>query len=125
MRRKQSAATADEEAELRALSSRAERDRQALGDTVQALAEKAADGASVRALARRGAAYIAADAQRATATVTRKPVSAAGHALAHRSRQVHRQVQRSDYLRAAAIGAPAVLLAAFVAWQLRRYPRRR
>ncbi len=121
MRGRKSAATAAEEAELRALSGQAERTRHAVGDTVQALAGKIADGTDARALARRGAAYIGADVRHAASAGTRRPVSAAGHVLARGARQV----RHSDHLRAAAVGGPAVILAAFVIWQVRRGTSRR
>lgn len=120
MRGRKSAATAAEEAELRALSGQAERTRHAVGDTVQALAGKIADGTDARALARRGRP-IGADVRHAASAGTRRPVSAAGHVLARGAQQV----RHSDHLRAAAVGGPAVILAAFVIWQVRRGTSRR
>lgn len=86
MTSRRSAATAAEQAELRALSGQAEQSRREVGDTVQALAGKIAKETDIRA----------------------------------RARQAAQQLRASGYLRVAAIGVPAVLVAAVVTWQVVR-----
>jgi plasmid stabilization system protein ParE len=54
------AAAVDEEAELRALSERAEQSRRAVSETAGALAQTIAASASPRRLVRKGAAHVAA-----------------------------------------------------------------
>lgn len=116
MTRRRSAAAADEEAELRALSKRAEQERSAVGDTVQALAEKIADETDVRVLARRGAALLTSDARHAAREAGGRP-GAAAHAMW--ARGVH-ALQRPTFPRAAVIAVPTALLIATVTWQIMR-----
>jgi hypothetical protein len=114
--RRRSAARAEEEAELRALSERADQHRSAVGDTVQALAEKTADGSDVHALARRGAALLASDVRHAAREASHRP-GAAAHAMW--ARGVH-ALRRPAFPRMAVIAMPTALLIAAVTWQVRR-----
>lgn len=122
MSRRRSAATAAEQAELRDLSTQTAQTRRQVGDTVEALAGKIAAETDIPALARRGAAHVAADARQAAGSAARMPVSATRKACARGGRWL----RYSGYLRVAAFGGPAVILTAVVAWQvLRRAGRAR
>jgi len=103
------------------LSQRTEQARSDVGDTVQALAEKIADETDLRVLARRGAALLAADARHATVAAARRPGSAA-RAMWVRGAQ---GLRHPGYQRTAAIGVPATLLLALLAWQVMHRRTRR
>jgi hypothetical protein len=106
-----SAATADEDAELRALSEQAEEARQELADTAAALARKMASEADVRAWGRRLAADAATGLGHAALDAARRPAVAGGR-ISARARD---GLGRSGYARVAVIVTPVMLVAAGLA----------
>jgi hypothetical protein len=113
---KRTAAAAAEEAELRALSERAEQSRHELGQTVQALARKVTDETDVGAIARRQAAHLTARLRHTASSAPRRPAAAGGRIWA----QATRGPRRGAYVRMAAIVVPTAALAAvLVVWQAR------